>query len=89
MKSFKILLCCFITFNISAQTITNLDTSDGLISNFVECIAIDINGDVWIGTSIGLQKKTGNNWTNYTTNNYPDMADNNIKVITAMSNRDI
>ncbi len=89
MRSFKILLCCFITFNMSAQTITNLDTSDGLISNFVECIAIDINGDTWIGTSIGLQKKTGNNWTNYTTNNYPGMANNNIKVITAMSNGDI
>ena len=69
MKDFIILLCFLVTFNISAQTITNLDTSNGLISNFVECIAVDINGDILIGTPTGLQKKTGNTWITYTTNN--------------------
>ena len=89
MKDFIILLCFLVTFNISAQTITNLDTSNGLISNFVECIAVDINGDIWIGTPTGLQKKTGNTWITYTTNNYPGMANDNIKVVTACSNGDI
>lgn len=88
-KALVIVLCCFVTSKISSQIITNLDTADGLISNFVECIAVDGNGDVWIGTSVGLQKKAGNNWTTYNTIIYPGMADDNIKVVSTMSNGDV
>ena len=74
---------------LSAQTITNYTTADGLVSDFVECIAVDINDNIWFGTSIGAQMFDGTIWTSYNTANYPGMVSDNIKVITAMNNGDI
>ena len=36
--------------------------ADGLITDFIECIDVDINNNVWIGTSQGIQKFDGVNW---------------------------
>ena len=40
---------------LSSQTITNYTTADGLISDFVECIDVDVNDNIWFGTSVGAQ----------------------------------
>ena len=74
---------------LSAQTITNYTTADGLVSDFVECVAVDVNDNVWFGTSVGVQMFDGSNWINYNTTSYPGMASDNIKVISAMANGDI
>ena len=90
MKLFLMLTASlFVVFNLSAQTFTSYTTDDGLLDNFVECVDIDVDDNVWFGTSIGLQKFDGENWTTYSTATYPDMVSNNIKVVRAMANGDI
>ena len=84
-----LLFGCFLTSQLFAQTITNYTEADGLLSDFVECVEVDMNNNKWFGTSIGLQKYDGVNWTTYNIANYPDMASDNIKIITAMSNGDV
>jgi ligand-binding sensor domain-containing protein len=55
----------------------------------VECIDVDINDNVWLGTSIGVQMFDGSSLAVYDVANYPGMLSDNIKVITAMSNGEI
>ena len=78
-----------VALQLEAQTITNYTTTDGLISDFVECIDVDINDNVWLGTSIGVQMFDGSSLAVYDVANYPGMLSDNIKVITAMSNGEI
>ena len=89
MKKYIFIIISFLSAGLYAQTITNYTTSDGLISNFVECITVDDNDNIWFGTSSGVQMFDGTYWTSYTTSIYPSMASDNIKVISAMSNGDI
>lgn len=72
---------------LSSQTITNYTTADGLISDFVECIDTDVNNNIWLGTSIGLQKFDGSNWITYTTAD--GLVNDNVKVITCANNGNI
>ena len=55
MKKKIILIISVIALQINAQTITNYTTADGLISDFVECIDVDANDNIWFGTSVGAQ----------------------------------
>ena len=55
MKKKLILIISLIALQINAQTITNYTTADGLISDFVECIDVDANDNIWFGTSVGAQ----------------------------------
>ena len=89
MKRSIFTILSYFTLSLSAQTITNYTTADGLISDFVESIAVDINDNIWFGTSAGVQMFDGTNWTSYTVSTHPSMPSNNIKVISAMSNGDI
>jgi len=73
-----------IALQINAQTITNYTTADGLLSDFVECIDVDVNDNIWIGTSIGLQ--VAPSFIVYDVVNFPGMLSDNIKVITGTSN---
>ena len=47
----KILLIVisFFTLDLSAQTITNYTTVDGLISDYVACVSVDIDDNIWFG----------------------------------------
>ena len=56
MKKKLILIISVIALQINAQTITNYSTADGLISDFVECIDVDVNDNIWFGTSVGAQR---------------------------------
>ena len=89
MKKLIILLMSIVALQLEAQTITNYSTADGLLSDFVECIDVDINDNVWLGTSIGLQMFDGSSLAVYDVANYPGMLSDNIKVITAMANGEI
>ena len=89
MKKLIILLISIVALQLNAQTITNYTTADGLLSDFVECIDVDINDNVWFGTSIGVQMFDGSSLAVYDVANYPGMLSDNIKVITAMSNGEI
>jgi ligand-binding sensor domain-containing protein len=89
MKKLIILLMCIVALQLNAQTITNYTTADGLLSDFVECIDVDINDNVWLGTSIGVQMFDGSSLAVYDVANYPGMLSDNIKVITAMANGEI
>ena len=71
----------------SVSSIINYTTSDGLLDNFVECIAIDINDNIWFGTSVGAQMFDGVDWITYTTTN--GLVDDNVKTITTAANADI
>ena len=58
MKLFSFLTSCLFLINSNAQTITNYTTADGLLDNFVECIDVDVNDNIWFGTSVGAQMCT-------------------------------
>lgn len=89
MKKNILIIISFVSLNLNSQTITNYTTADGLVSDFVQCIAVDINNNVWFGTSAGVQMYDGNTWISYSTATYPSMASDNIKVISAISNGDV
>lgn len=54
------------------HTYTTVNTGGKLPDNNVECIAVDVNGVLWIGTYFsGLLKFDGTTWTNFNTVNSP------------------
>ncbi|MBT5148028.1 MAG: T9SS type A sorting domain-containing protein [Flavobacteriales bacterium] len=90
MKKFSLVIICFFAFSqLDGQEITNYTTSEGLLDNFVECLDVDSDDNIWFGTSIGLQMFDGESWIAYNTTDYPGMVHDNIKVIRAMNNGDI
>jgi len=87
MKKIFLLIMSIYALQLSSQTITNYTIADGLISDFVECIAADVNDNIWFGTSVGIQKFDGANWITYTTAD--GLVNDNVKVITAATNGNI
>ena len=51
-----------------------------LITNLITSIAIEDNGDAWLGTPMGLTFKSGSDWQTYTSSNSP-LPGNNINAI--------
>ena len=72
-KKILLIIMSIFTLGLSAQTITNYTTADGLISDFVECVDVDVNGNVWLGTSAGVQMFDGSSLAVYDSTNYPGM----------------
>ncbi len=83
MKKIIFLSINIITFQLGAQNITNYTISDGLLDNFIECINVDVDNNIWFGTSVGVQMYDPliPEWTNFNMTTYPDLVSNNIKVI--------
>lgn len=55
--------------HVGQNTLENWDaytTNDGLINNFVQVIAVDNNGNVWLGTKGGISVFDGKEWKSYT-----------------------
>ena len=75
-----VIICFFALLQLNGQEITNYTTSEGLLDNFVECLDVDSDDNIWFGTSIGLQMFDGESWVSYNTTDYPDMVHDNIKV---------
>ena len=92
MKFFSFLITLLFLINSNAQTITNYTTADGLISDFVECIDIDVNDNVWFGTSVGVQgfNQSVFSWETYNlTGPLSGMVSENIKEIKLTKNPQI
>ena len=89
MKYIYLLITTFFSFKATSQIITNYTTDDGLIDNFVECIEVDNDDNIWIGTSMGVQMFNGQNWILYDVASFPGLVSNNIKVIKTVSNGDV
>jgi len=86
MKFLTFFITCFFFVNTYSQNITNYTTIDGLIDNYVECIDIDINDNVWFGTVNGVQMYDGINWVTYNQANFPGLLSDNIKCIKTTAN---
>ena len=84
-NAFKSGLCILIlavTHQLSiAQTFTNYTTSDGLLSNNVNCLSIDANDNIWFGTQAGVSFFDDILFTSYKTTSHPVLADNNVFAI--------
>ena len=92
MKFFSFLTTLLFLINSNAQTITNYTTADGLLDNFVECIDIDVNDNVWFGTSVGVQgfNQSVFSWETYNlTGPLSGMVSENIKEIKLTKNPQI
>ena len=89
MKYIYLLITTFFSFKATSQIIANYTTDDGLIDNFVECIEVDNDDNIWIGTSMGVQMFNGQNWILYDVASFPGLVSNNIKVIKTVSNGDV
>ena len=89
MKQLIILSISIVALQLGAQTITNYTTAEGLLDNFVECIDVDVNDNIWLGTSIGVQMFDGSSLAVYNVATYPGMLSDNIKCITAISNGEV
>ncbi len=83
MRKIILLFMTAISLQIGAQTITNFTTADGLISDAINCVAVNNNDNIWLGTSSGISKFDGVNWTNYTTTD--GLVNDNVKTIVATS----
>lgn len=84
----RILLIMSVLFaQANAQTITNYSIADGLLSDGINCVEVDYNNQVWVGTNSGLSMYDGASWTGYTT--VDGLVDNNVKTIAATSAGDI
>jgi len=59
------LLFCLMPFNLFGYEVifTRISTSEGLSSNFVNCVAQSADGYIWVGTKNGLQRYDGYQFT--------------------------
>ena len=89
MKNILLLLFNCVIINSFGQVITNYTSQDGLINNYVECVAIDANDNIWFGTAFGISMFNGSSWISFDQSTHPLMLSNDIKAITATSNGDI
>lgn len=69
-----ILIAALLYFFSEAQKFTNYTNT-----NYVSSIAIDVNGNKWIGTNGGVLKFDGAKWTKYTTAD--GLVDNRVTTI--------
>ncbi len=86
MKIIALFITCLFFVNTYSQNITNYTTTNGLLDNYVECIDIDINDNIWFGTLNGVQMYDGVNWVTYNQATFPGLLSDNIKCIKATSN---
>ena len=77
----SILLLTFISSGSFAQSYwKHFDTSDGLISNNVKCVAIENNNSIYLGTGTGLSHYNQGTFTNYTKANSGLNSDSIIEI---------
>ena len=85
MKFSNILLALICSIPMFGQQFTHYTESDGLVNNSVNCIAIDANQSVWLGTNNGISKFDGFEWISDTTN----LINNNVTALFTSSTGDL
>ncbi|NQT25481.1 T9SS type A sorting domain-containing protein [candidate division KSB1 bacterium] len=75
--------CIMIASHAFSQTwMTYNQTNSGLLSNRIQCIYVDGDGNKWFGTDNGLTQFDGNEWTTtQVTGEQQTLASNNIRDI--------
>ena len=68
---------------LSAQDITNYTQADGLLDNTINCVSVDDEGRVWLGTNSGVSMFDGAEWISFTMDSHPGLIDNSIRAIFA------
>jgi len=68
MKQIKLIIALGFSLSLFGQEFTSYNEGDGLINNSVNCLALDMNDQLWIGTNSGLSFFDGNSWLNYNEN---------------------
>ena len=93
MKLFSFLISFLFLINSNAQTITNYTTNASIymLSDFVECIDVDVNDHIWFGTSLGAQRfAPPSSWETYNISGpLSAMVSENIKEIKLTKNPQI
>ncbi len=64
-------------WNISSQTYSKYTTTEGLADQNVKDVFIDNTGNIWFGTTEGVQCYDGSTWTTYNAANSP-LPDNRV-----------
>lgn len=85
IKIYIYIITILLFSKINAQWTNYTPSNSGLISNNVQALAIDNQGNIWVGCNQysgigGIFKFNGTNWTNYTSSN-SGLVDNNIQAI--------
>ena len=83
MRKITLIIIWSISIHLGAQTITNYTTNDGLLDNFVGCVDVGQDDNVWFGTSVGVQMYDDGDWYAWNQANFPDIVSDNIKSIDA------
>jgi ligand-binding sensor domain-containing protein len=65
--------------NVTLRNWTAFSTKEGLVNNFVQAIATDLNGNMWFGTQGGISCFDGSVWNSFTTDD--GISSNNILCI--------
>ena len=68
---------------LSAQEVTNYTQADGLLDNTINCVSVDEEGGVWLGTNSGVSMFDGTEWISFTMDSHPGLIDNSIRAIFA------
>ena len=93
MRFFTSLLLTFsgllLSWSLYGQTFTNYTTLDGLASDNTNCVAVDVNDNLWIGTQSGVSYYDRLNWTTHDQASDSGLVDNNITAITATTTGNI
>lgn len=76
-----------LNWNLQTNAYYKLTTEDGLISNYINQIAIDAEGKKWLATSHGVSVIDGANITNYNSDNGLHTNDVNSVVIDSQGNK--
>lgn len=71
----------FLGSHLQAQTFTNYTTSEGLVNNNVNCLAVDASDVLWFGTQEGISRFDGTTWTHFNAANGTTLADENVLAI--------
>ena len=85
MKFSNLLIAFICSLPVLSQQFTHFTVSDGLVNNSINCLAIDTDQSVWLGTNNGISNYNGSEWTTDTTN----LINNNVTAIFATSTGDL
>ena len=82
-----IVFSTFLAIGSFAQTFTNYTSTDGLLSDNVNCLDTDSSNNLWFGTQSGVSMFDGATWLGYTT--VDGIISNTIQAIHVALNGDV
>ena len=82
-----IVFSTFLAIGSFAQTFTNYTSTDGLLSDNVNCLDTDASNNLWFGTQSGVSMFDGATWLGYTT--VDGIISNTIQAIHVALNGDV